>query len=109
MDPELAEIKELLRQDIEINKDTNRVVRSMHSAQGWARFFKLLWVVAILVASWYGYLYLQPYIEQIKSLYMSAQQTKDTAAHIEGQVADFIKTYVTLPAPQAPATPEVTQ
>jgi hypothetical protein len=71
-DPGIDELKELMRQNIALAQDTNRVLHSMRTT---SRLKSLFWVVIFLVstgASVYAYYYfLGPRVEQIKKIYQT--------------------------------------
>lgn len=62
------DIKELLRKNLEVSERTLQLVQKMHRGILWGRFFGLLkWVIIISAAVW-GYLALQPYLNQLMGL-----------------------------------------
>ncbi len=62
------EIKELLQKNLEVAERTRQLVEKMHRAAMWARFFGLLkWVIIIGGTVW-GYLVIQPYLNQLLGL-----------------------------------------
>jgi hypothetical protein len=69
-DPDIDQLKELVRQNIALAQDTNRILRSMRTS---SRLKSLFWIIVFLAstgASVYAYyIFLEPRIEQIKNLY----------------------------------------
>lgn len=68
MDPEL---KELLRRNLTISEETNNLLKKMHSAQKWGRFFRLFYWLVIIGLSLGAYYYLQGPLEQLLGTYKS--------------------------------------
>ena len=68
MDPEL---KELLRRNLAISEETNNLLKKMHSAQKWGRFFRLFYWLVIISLSLGAYYYLQGPLEQLLGTYKS--------------------------------------
>ncbi len=70
MDPQIEELKQLMRQNIALTTETNKILRGMRSA---SRLKSILWSSLLLVsigASVYSYYYyVAPRIEQIKTFY----------------------------------------
>ena len=74
VDPEVDELKELVRTNIKLSQDTNRLLHGMRRAAWWGRVFRLLWWVAILGLSGALYFYFfAPYVEKIVQFYSGAQ------------------------------------
>ena len=62
------DIKELLQKNLEVSERTLYLVQKMHRAALWAKFFTLLkWVIILGGAVW-GYLAVQPYLQQLLGL-----------------------------------------
>src|SRR5579859_5135657 len=75
VDPELKELKELVRRNIALSEDTNRAVHRMRRSVVWGRLFQLVWWVAIFALSGYAYYYyLQPYVVKLEQLYEQVQK-----------------------------------
>ena len=63
-----SEIKELLRKNLEISERTLQLTQKMHRGILWGRFFGILkWAIVIGGVIW-GYLALQPYLQQFLGL-----------------------------------------
>ncbi len=85
VDPEINELKELMRRNIHISEQTNRMVRSMHKDAMWSKFFRFLWTFIVIGLAVYGYYYFQPYILQIERLYTQAQMQLGHIQNIPGR------------------------
>lgn len=63
-----SEIKKLLRENLELSQENNRLLRKMNRARIFGTvFWALKWVV-IIGLSYGAYVYIQPYIESVLSL-----------------------------------------
>lgn len=71
------DIKELLRKNLEISERTLELTQKMHRAALWARFFGLLKWAIIIGATVWGYLVIQPYLNQLLGLSNSIPQGFD--------------------------------
>jgi hypothetical protein len=90
-DQEIDELKELVRQNIKLTQDTNRVVHRMQRA---SRLKSLFWFIVLCLSigtSVYTYFYFfQPRIEQIKTIYQKDIAPLQSAS---GNFIDFIKNF----------------
>ena len=92
MDPD---IKELLRRNIAIAEDTNRTVHKLRRAAAWGQFWRIAWWLIIFAVSAAAYyLYLQPYVQKIESLYGQVQQTGTQAQSFGQKVSNFFGSWV---------------
>ena len=74
MDPEIEELKELVRHQSTIIQDTNRVVHKLWRNIWWGRVYTLLWWAVVLGIGGTVYLYyLAPYVESLREFYGSVQ------------------------------------
>ncbi len=65
------DIKDLLEKNLEATQRILYLTEKMHRASLWARFFTLVkWVIIIAAAVW-GYVALQPYLQQLMGLQQS--------------------------------------
>ncbi|MDP4020726.1 MAG: hypothetical protein Q8P58_01640 [Candidatus Adlerbacteria bacterium] len=85
MDPQIDELKELVRQNTAISQETNKMVRALHRASVWGRVFRVVWIGLIIAVSIGAFVYLGPYIEQVMALYDSAQQALEQARQLGSQ------------------------
>ncbi|MBP7770775.1 MAG: hypothetical protein KA066_02595 [Candidatus Pacebacteria bacterium] len=86
-DMDMQELKELVKRQAQLNADTNKVVHSMRRSQRVHSFFTILWWLLVIGVSVYTYFnYIQPYVEQVVSLYGSAQD-------VQGQISGFFGQY----------------
>lgn len=70
-----AEEKDKLDELLDLARENNKILRSMHRRQVWAQILTVLyWLVILGIAGW-AYVYFQPYVEQ----YMSAYRTITSA------------------------------
>jgi hypothetical protein len=68
-DPQIEELKELVRRNIALAEDTNRILHGMRNASRWSTAFRAVWWLVIAGVTIAAYSYLWPYISQILSLY----------------------------------------
>jgi len=77
VDPDIEELKELVRRNTQLSQETHRMVRSLYRETMWARFWKFAWALVFIGAAIYAYYYAQPYIQKIEQLYTAAQTQLD--------------------------------
>jgi hypothetical protein len=74
MDLDNEELRELVKKNLELTQETNRIVRGMRRSARWGRFFSFVWwllIIAVSAASYYYYV--QPYVETIEKAYGNTQ------------------------------------
>ncbi|HVV14993.1 MAG TPA: hypothetical protein VHD55_01150 [Candidatus Paceibacterota bacterium] len=82
MNPEIEELKQLVRQSIALSQENNNLLRSMRRSTWVSYGMRFLWIALIIASSVYAYWYVQPYITQILDAYGSFQNLQDKAADI---------------------------
>ncbi len=75
----LAELKELVRQNIALSQETNKMLHSMRRSAWISRAIRITWIVLLIGSSLLAYSYLQPYIDQILSIYGNLQGFQEKA------------------------------
>jgi len=78
MDPES---KKLLEETFELEKENNKILRSIKHSMFWSRVMNTLYWLIIIGVSVGAFYFLQPYFDKILNLYNSvtgAQQKLDT-------------------------------
>ena len=85
MDPQIEELKELVRQNIALSQDTNRIVHGMRRSAWIGGTLRLLWIGLIIAASVATYWYLAPYLSQVEGIYSGAQKALQQAQQFTGQ------------------------
>jgi len=74
VDPNMEELKKMVRQNLELSADNNRMLRAMRRAARWASFMRLVYFLVIAGGLTFGYVYfVQPYVEQVLHLYEQIQ------------------------------------
>jgi len=82
-DPQQTEeLKELVRQSIALSQENNKMLHSMRRGAWFGHAVRLLWIVAIVIASYYSYLYLMPYLSQLESFYGNLQSLQQKASSV---------------------------
>ena len=71
MEQEVEELKELVRRNIKVSEETNRIVHSLRRAERWHTGMRVVWWLLILGFFAASYAYFAPYITQIMELYRS--------------------------------------
>lgn len=80
MDPEIQELKELVRQNIALTQEANQMLRSVRRSARISRVVRILWIAALVALSglaYYNYVY--PYMEQIEGFYKNFEQLRQQA------------------------------
>lgn len=73
-----SEDKDKIDELLDLTRENNKILRSMHRRQVWSQIMTVLyWLIILGIAGW-AYVYFQPYVNQ----YMSAYNTIISA--IEG-------------------------
>ena len=95
MDPQIEQLKELVRQNIALTQETHDMVRSIRRSGYTNMVFKVLWWVVIFGGSWVAYyLYVQPYVDQLLQLYTHMQAGGAQAQGIGTAAANFLSQLV---------------
>lgn len=92
MDPEL---KELLRQNLEISKETNEMLRDLHSKARWGRIFRILYWVIIIGTTLGVFYYLKGPLEQILGVYKGLLSATEKVQNVPDAQAfqDFFRQF----------------
>ena len=89
-DQQIEELKELVRRNIALSEETNKLVHSMRRSERLAQIFRILWWVVLFGGSAVAYYYyVQPYIDQLQHLYANAQASGQQAEDFSKAIADF--------------------
>ncbi len=71
------EVKILLKKNLAVSEENNRMIRSMRNAARFHSFIRILILIVIVIAAVWGYSHFKPYFDQAKSTYDSYQQTQN--------------------------------
>ncbi len=97
-DPQIAELKELIRQNIAVATETNRIVHGMRNGARLKSFFWLAVIAVSLGSSVYSYFYfIQPRLNEIKNFYQT------TVVPLQGagsSINDLLKSLKSAPTGQ---------
>jgi TRAP-type C4-dicarboxylate transport system permease small subunit len=66
------EEKELLKRSVSLGEENNKILRSMKRSQRISQFMSFLYWVLIIGSAAGVYYFIQPYVDQIKSVYGGA-------------------------------------
>ena len=92
VDREIEELKELVRRNIEISKETRDQVMQMHRANRRSTILRWTWRLLIIGAFAFGYyVYVLPYLTQILAMYESVRGGASEAQGFGAQIVDFFK------------------
>lgn len=107
MDPETAELRELVEKNVAIAEDTNRLVRGIQRRARWGILFQIIWWLTILgISGATYYYYLQPYVQKVQDAYGQVQTGTQQAKEWENQFAEFFKKFVPQYSAEASSTPQ---
>ncbi len=66
MDPEL---KKMMRENLELSQENNKLLRKMHRSILWGRLFNIIYWLVIIGAMFGAYYMLQPFIDGLLKAY----------------------------------------
>jgi predicted PurR-regulated permease PerM len=90
MDQQIDELKELVRQNILLTQDTNKIVHKMRRGAAWGRVMTLvMWFVFFVLPIVVSYYYFQPQITKIEQIYTQLQQDNKQAQSYQSQLSNF--------------------
>ncbi len=68
------ELKKLLEENLELSKENNTLLKRIRGSQKRAAMMRMLYWILIIGMTLGAYYYIQPYIEQLMSVYSGAQE-----------------------------------
>lgn len=71
------EERELLEKSVNLAEENNKILHSLRRSMRWARFMSILYWVFIIGASVGAYYFIQPYVDQMLSVYGEAKNSVD--------------------------------
>ena len=84
------EIQKLLKQNLELSEENNKMLKRLQSNMRWGRFFHALYWIIILGSAFGAYYFVQPYIDQIMNIYGNVQ---NVGGSISPNILDALKTF----------------
>ncbi len=100
-DPDIEQLKALIRQNIAVSQETQRMVRGMRSA---GRIRSFLWLALVLgsaaISAYFYYYYVEPRVLQIENIYHT---TISPLQGMENGVSGLISKFNNKPASTTPA------
>ena len=100
-DPEIEELKDIVKRQGQVIDETNRIVHGMRRSQRLRMLWSVVWWLAIFgVSAGAYYYYLQPYIQTLEQYYANFQQSSHNAQNFETQLQNWFKQF----APGASST-----
>lgn len=94
MDPDIEELKDLVKKSLAASEETNKIVRSMRRGQRWSHFFTILWWAIIIASSGFAYVFLKPYVAQVVDLYQGGQEMNQQGQSIIQGIGERIKEFL---------------
>jgi hypothetical protein len=88
MDPES---KKLLEETLELEKENNKILRSMRRSMFWSRVMNTLYWLIIIGISLGAFYFLQPYFDKMLNLYNSVTGTQQKLNTENGSLQDLLK------------------
>ncbi len=70
---QIEELKQLVRRNIELSTETNKLLHSMHRSQRWASIFRVVRILILIALAGGVYVFLSPYVEQVRDAYERAR------------------------------------
>jgi hypothetical protein len=74
-------------------EDNNRMLRKIRKKEIWNFWFNIIKILIFIGVFYYGYLFIQPYLEKIFELYTSIKDTAGTAGEIKEQINVGVKDF----------------
>ena len=62
-------LEKLLKENLELSQENNKILRSMRSSARWSRFFKIIFWLIIIGTTAGTYYYLQPFLAEMMKAY----------------------------------------
>jgi hypothetical protein len=87
------EALEIAKRTLALTEENNKILRGMQSAARWSQFFTVIWWIIIIAASYWGYLYLQPYIQKAQAVYDQIGQSGQQAQDYSQQISNFLNQF----------------
>ena len=91
MDPQIEELKELVRQNIALSTETNKIVRGMRNTGRMGVVMKIIFWIIIIASSVASYYYFLPYFTKIEKWYTGIQNGAQQAGDLQTQLLDSLK------------------
>jgi len=66
---QIEELKQLVRRNIDLSTETNKMVHSMHRSQRWGTIYRVIKIGVLIIIAASLYMYLSPFVEQIRDIY----------------------------------------
>lgn len=81
------ELKTLLKQNLSLADQNNRMLRSMRNAARFQSFMRLVYLVLFIGSLIWSYNFIKPYLDQIRGTYQSYQNTQ---SEIQNTINKFL-------------------
>ena len=95
MDPQIEELKEMVRQNTALAQENNKMLRAMRSSQRWSSVLRVVWWLTILgVSGAFYYYYVAPYIKQLLQIYQNMQSGAAEAGQVSVQITNLLNNFL---------------
>lgn len=79
-------LEKLLKENLKLSQENNKILRSMRSSARWSRFFKIIFWLIIIGTTAGTYYYLQPFLTEM----MKAYQGVVSGANKIGEIGNTV-------------------
>ena len=69
-------IEKLIKENLELTKENNKMLRKIRSYQKWQQITRALYILIIIGVTLGAFVYLQPIIKQITSIFSGSENTE---------------------------------
>lgn len=84
------ETKRMLKENLELSRENNKILRKMHRNAVFGTFLRILWYAFIIGVPIFIYFqFLDSYLEQLLDVYSGLQSGAENAREIGGQLSIF--------------------
>ncbi|MCW9054373.1 MAG: hypothetical protein OQJ98_00065 [Candidatus Pacebacteria bacterium] len=82
--------EELIKQNLELTKENNKLLRKMRRHALWGGILKLLWIAALIGVPVYLYInFLAPVLDQVLGAAQAVQEVGGKVEGLQGQLQDI--------------------
>ncbi len=84
-----SEIKDLLEENLKLSKENNRMLNKLRSAQRFSSAMRAIYWLILIGISVGAFYYIQPYFDQVKSLYSEAGTNYNQLKDLKDKFPNF--------------------
>jgi len=86
-----VEERELLRQNLKLSEENNKMIRRLYRAHRWGQIAKTFYWLVIIALTVGAYYYIQPYIKQLQTVYAELGNQIGAIKDIGSAIGNFGK------------------